>query len=132
MTLSLPDREISIAGLQIYVYHYIIHRNPKIWGSDAHVFNPERWLDEQYVANLPPGAYRPFARGPRNCIGQELAMMEALMVVSAVARGFEFEKIGLTGRMNAEGVVEKEVWSTLAVTSVPVDGMVMRVRMTGA
>lgn len=131
LKLSLPAHDIDIAGLQIYVNHYLIHRNPKIWGPDAHVFNPERWLDEGYVANLPPGAYRPFERGPRNCIGQELAMLEALMVVSAVARGFEFEKVGLTGRMNADGVVEREVWSNLAVTSVPVDGMVMRVRTAG-
>lgn len=126
MKLSLPTHDIDIAGLLIYINHHIIHRNPKIWGPDAHVFNPERWLDEEYVAKLPPGAFRPFERGPRNCIGQELAMLEALMVVSAVARGFTFEKVGLKGRRNADGVVEKEVWSNLAVTSVPVDGMVMR------
>jgi cytochrome P450 len=128
--LSLPTHDINIDGLHVYVNHFLIHRNPKIWGPDAHLFKPERWLDEQYVAKLPLGAYRPFERGPRNCIGQELGMLEALMVVSAVARGFTFEKIGLTGRVNADGVVEKEVWSDMAVTSVPVDGMVMRVRMT--
>lgn len=130
LKLSLPTHDVDIGGLYVYVNHYLIHRNPKIWSPDAHVFNPERWLDEQYVAKLPPGAYRPFERGPRNCIGQELAMLEALMVVAAVARGFTFEKVGLTGRANDDGVAEKEVWSKMAVTSVPVDGMVMRVRMT--
>lgn len=131
-TLSLPEGDVCIAGLNIYICHYLIHRNQKVWGPDAHIFNPERWLDEAYVARLPPGAYRPFERGPRNCIGQELAMMEATMVLCAVARAFMFEKVGLTGQTDGVGRVEKEVWNKLAVTSVPVDGMVMRVSRVDA
>jgi cytochrome P450 len=127
-TLSISDQDVSVAGLQIYACQWLIHRNPKIWGADAHDFNPDRWLDEAYVANLPPGSYRPFERGPRNCIGQELAMLEGLVVLCAVARAFDFEKVGLDGRPNANGEFEKEVWNMYAVTSVPVDGMVMRVR----
>lgn len=126
-TLSLSDQNVSVAGLQIYACHWLIHRNPKIWGADANAFNPNRWLDEVYVAQLPPGAYRPFERGPRNCIGQELAMLEGLVVLCAIARAFNFEKVGLDGRLNANGELEKEVWNIYAVTSVPVDGMVMRV-----
>jgi cytochrome P450 len=127
-TLSISDQDVSVAGLQIYACHWLIHRNPKIWGADAHAFNPDRWLDEVYVSKLPPGSYRPFERGPRNCIGQELAMLEGLVVLCAVARAFDFDKVGLTGRLNANGDFEKEVWNMYAVTSVPVDGMVMRVR----
>lgn len=55
-------------------------------------------------------------------------MLEGRVILACVARGFVFEKVGLTG----QGVVnggekEREVWSTHAVTSVPVEGMVMRV-----
>lgn len=73
------------------------------------------------MASLPAGAWRPFERGPRNCIGQELAMLEAKVVMCAVTRGLKFEKVGLTGR---DG--DAEVWSTQNVTSVPVDDMRMR------
>ncbi len=77
------------------------------------------------------GAYRPFERGPRNCIGQELAMLEGMLVLVSVAREFAFEKVGLTGRAVVDGgEKEREVWSEHAVTSVPVDGMVMRVSMS--
>lgn len=132
VSLSLPTHDVCIAGLQIYPSIHLIHRNHNVWGEEAHLFNPDRWLDEAYVAKLPPGAYRPFERGPRNCIGQELAMLEAMVVLSSVARAFAFEKVGLTGRATTDGgKVEKEVWSDHAVTSVPVDGMVMRVSMTG-
>ena len=129
LTLPLPH-PVCIAGLRVYPSQHLIHRNVKIWGPDAHLFNPDRWLDDAYIAALPVGAYRPFERGPRNCIGQELAMLEGKVVLACVARGFVFEKVGLTGQGTGEGKKkDREVWSALAVTSVPVDGMVMRVSM---
>ena len=132
LSLPLPSHPVSIAGLQVYPSTYLIQRNPNVWGPDAHVFNPDRWFDEAYLAGLPVGAYRPFERGPRNCIGQELAMLEAKVVLVAVARGFVFEKVGLTGRAVVDGgEKEMEVWTSNAVTSVPVDGMVMRVSTSG-
>jgi cytochrome P450 len=130
-SLPLPSHPVSIAGLQIYPSIYLIQRNPNVWGPDAHLFNPGRWLDDAYLAGLPVGAYRPFERGPRNCIGQELAMLEGMLVLVSVAREFAFEKVGLTGRAVVDGgEKEREVWSEHAVTSVPVDGMVMRVSMS--
>ncbi|KAL9045351.1 MAG: hypothetical protein Q9214_001590, partial [Letrouitia sp. 1 TL-2023] len=131
LSLPLPSHPISIAGLQIYPSLYLIQRNSNVWGPDAHLFNPDRWLDDAYLAELPVGAYRPFERGPRNCIGQELAMLEGIVVVASIARGFVFEKVGLTGRAVVDGgEKEREVWSEHAITSVPVDGMVMRVSMS--
>lgn len=130
-SLPLPAHPVSIAGLQIYPSTYLIQRNPNVWGPDAHLFNPGRWLDDAYLAGLPVGAYRPFERGPRNCIGQELAMLEAILVLVSVARGFAFEKVGLTGKAVVDGgEKEREVWSQHSVTSVPIDGMMMRVSIS--
>ncbi len=111
-------------GLRIYICQHLVHRNKAIWGEDAHLFNPERWLDEKYMAGLPQGAWRPFERGPRNCIGQTLALMEGVMALACVARGLEFEKVGNSGQGG-----EREVWSVNQVTSVPVDGMKMKVTL---
>lgn len=121
---NIDGARVQINGLRIYGCHWLIHRNPKVWGPDAHVFNPDRWLDEKYMSTIPAGAWRPFERGPRNCIGQELALLEGKVVMAAVTRGLRFEKVGLTGR---DG--EKEVFSVQHVTSVPVDGMKMRFEM---
>lgn len=119
--IDLNGRQVAIDGLRVYNCQWLIQRNPKVWGPDAHTFRPERWLDDAYMASLPTGAWRAFERGPRNCIGQELALMEAKVVLCTVARGLRFEKVGLTGRNG-----EREVWNTQNVTSVPVDGMRMR------
>ncbi|KAK3722168.1 hypothetical protein LTR37_002601 [Vermiconidia calcicola] len=121
MYADINGQSTRIDGLRVYNCQWIIHRNPAVWGSDAHVFNPDRWLDEAYMSKLPPGAWRPFERGPRNCIGQELALLEGKVIMAAVTRGLRFEKVGYTGR---DG--EKEVWGIHHVTTVPKDGMMMR------
>ncbi|KEF56530.1 uncharacterized protein A1O9_06717 [Exophiala aquamarina CBS 119918] len=142
-TISLPEsagstetREVMLNGLRIYICQHLIQRNPAIWGDDADVFRPERWLDEEYVAKLPTGAWRPFERGPRNCIGQELALLEAKVALCALVRGFDFHKVGYSGR-KAAGIVqgdgsddpEREIWSKHSVTSVVMDGMKMKVEL---
>ena len=121
--IEVNGKSINVDGLRIYPSQWLIHRNPKIWGPDARDFKPERWLDSEYVANLPPGAFRAFERGPRNCIGQDLAIIEGKVLLAMIARGFEFEKVGLTGKNG-----EAEVSNGYAVTSVPIDGMRMKVR----
>ena len=50
-------------------------------------------------------------------------MVEAKVVLVMVARGFAFEKVGLTGENG-----EEEVYNNMAVTSKPCDGMRMKVK----
>ncbi|KAK5055348.1 hypothetical protein LTR84_013098 [Exophiala bonariae] len=133
---STETKDVVVNGLRVYPAHYLIHRNTSIWGEDAAVFRPERWLDEDYISKLPPGSWRPFERGPRNCIGQELALLEAKVVLCAVARGLLFHKVGYSGK-KAAGIVkgdgtddpEREIWSKHSVTSVVMDGMKMKVEL---
>ncbi|ETN46820.1 uncharacterized protein HMPREF1541_01009 [Cyphellophora europaea CBS 101466] len=123
---SSSSSTARINGLRIYNCQYLLHRDPSIWGHDtAALFNPSRWLDEDYVRALPTGAWRPFERGPRNCIGQTLAVLEGVVVLCCVARGFAFEKRG--GGKGWGG--EEEVRTTLRVTAVVGDGMRMGVKL---
>jgi Cytochrome P450 len=70
--LSLPDNVLACISI------YSLHRNPLFW-SDPDDFRPERWLEGKSnestgdLGTRTPGAYIPFAAGPRNCIGQALA-----------------------------------------------------------
>ena len=52
---------------------------------------PERWLDG-LAGRLHRYAYFPFGGGPRICIGNTFAMMEAVMVVAAVAQRYRFTR----------------------------------------
>jgi cytochrome P450 len=66
--------------------------NPAIWGSDVHSFHPERWLTDSSQNPADRDAFMAFAKGPRNCIGQELAMLELKMVLAMTIRQFDFKE----------------------------------------
>lgn len=84
-----------VDGLAIYVCEHLIHRDPAVYGDSANYFLPERWLDDDVAAKVPVSAWRPFERGPRGCIGQELAIMEVCLAVALACRLYDFEKVGL-------------------------------------
>ena len=75
-------------GCLIWVMHQSLHRNPAYW-IKPNEFLPERWL-------VPPedplhpvkDSWRPFEFGPRNCLGQELAMLEVKAVLILTCREF--------------------------------------------
>ncbi|KAJ7159959.1 cytochrome P450 monooxygenase CYP63 [Mycena crocata] len=66
-------------GTTIMYLPLLMQRNPALWGADADVFDPERWLQPdriaQFVSN--PTMYAPFSAGPRICLGQNYAYNEA-------------------------------------------------------
>jgi cytochrome P450 len=66
----------------IVVSPYLVHRDPR-WWPEPLSFRPERWAE----ADQPPRlAYFPFGAGPRMCIGEPFAWMEAVLVVATIAR----------------------------------------------
>ncbi|KAF9257969.1 cytochrome P450 [Marasmius fiardii PR-910] len=72
------------------------NRNPLVWGSDAHEFDPLRWLDGRCdVGNL-PGSIGPysnlatFAGGTRTCLGWRLGVLEMQIVISELVSKFRF------------------------------------------
>ncbi|KAJ7825434.1 cytochrome P450 [Mycena leptocephala] len=75
-----------------------ISRSEALWGPDAKVFNPARWLEEgrgvgQYRARELQG-YRhllTFSDGPRICLGKVFALTEFKVVLSVLLRNFVFE-----------------------------------------
>lgn len=154
-------RVINMDGVVMFVSHPIVQRDEAVYGDTAGQFMPERWLgnsdtsedgtnvelgdagdlEKKDGSKVPASAWRPFERGPRNCIGQELANIEARVIVAMVARRYEFTKVGVgklerdeKGRvvMNEMGQceVKSELFNTRQVTAKPVDGMRMRVRLS--
>ncbi|CAN6858984.1 unnamed protein product [Brassica oleracea] len=67
-----------------------LHRDPEIWGEDANEFKPERFSEGISKACKYPKSYMPFGFGPRICLGKNLAMMEAKVLVSLIVSKFSF------------------------------------------
>ncbi|HET9530396.1 MAG TPA: cytochrome P450 [Blastocatellia bacterium] len=76
-------------GRQLFFFPWVIHRDSRHF-EDAEAFRPERWTDER-IKRLPRCAYLPFSAGPRVCIGNSFAMMEAVLVLATVARRYRLE-----------------------------------------
>ena len=60
--------------------------------KDDEKFRPERWLDGS-TKDLPKFAYFPFGGGPRVCIGNSFAQMEAVLLLATIAQRFRLSLV---------------------------------------
>jgi cytochrome P450 len=94
---ALHDCEIGAyvvpAGTTIYMSPWVIHRSSSYF-NEPEEFRPDRWRGD-LATQLPRFAYFPFGGGPRVCIGNRFAMMEAVLVLVTMVQQFRIE--GATG-----------------------------------
>lgn len=89
-----PSQDLEIRGYTVpkgsfaFVSPYVSHRNEKYFPEPTK-FDPDRWLPE-CVESRPQYSYFPFGVGPRACIGQSFAWMEAILGLATVARQWRF------------------------------------------
>jgi len=102
------------SGTSIAMSQWVMHRDARFFDRPAE-FIPERWTDE-FVRRLPRFAFFPFGGGPRVCIGSSLAMMEAVLLLAAIAQQF---------RLTLAPGYSLEIWPT--VTLHPRHGMPMAI-----
>lgn len=76
-------------GGQVWFCPWAIHRDPR-WFDDPDTFRPERW-EGDFAKTLHRYAYFPFGGGPRFCIGQSFAQMEAVLLLATLARTFKVD-----------------------------------------
>lgn len=81
------------AGATITMSQYVVHRDPRWWDAPDD-FRPERWLAPDFERSLPRYAYFPFGGGPRLCIGQAFAQMEAGLLLATLAPGWRVRLAG--------------------------------------
>ena len=71
--------------------HQALHSNPRYWVRPDE-FLPERWLVSEGDPLYPvKDAWRPFEKGPRSCIGQELAITELKIILALTVRELKIE-----------------------------------------
>jgi cytochrome P450 len=73
-------------GWLAFVIPYVLHRLPAYW-PDPERFDPERFSPER-SADRPKFAYIPFGAGPRQCIGNQFALIETQLSVATFAQSY--------------------------------------------
>jgi cytochrome P450 len=75
----------------VFVNTMGIHHRPDLW-PEPEAFRPERFLGDK-EKQLPRCAYMPFGAGPRVCIGNHFALMEAHILLATIARHVRFDVV---------------------------------------
>ena len=78
-------------GYGVAFAQWVIHRDAR-WFDAPLEFRPERW-DNGLAKQLPRFAYFPFGGGPRQCIGNTFALMEASVVLATIGQKFRFQLV---------------------------------------
>lgn len=82
---------------------YLTHQNPKYWDNPQE-FNPERFSEEN-KKKIPKFAYIPFGAGPHVCIGNQFAMMEALVILAKIYQKFKLRPAFKTDEIKMEATI---------------------------
>ncbi|GAB4844394.1 hypothetical protein Ancab_037758 [Ancistrocladus abbreviatus] len=91
---TLPDGHSVNKGDLVAYQPYAMGRMKFIWGDDAEVFRPERWLNEDGIFQpQSPFKFTAFQAGPRICLGKEFAYRQ-MKIFSAVLLSSFFFKLG--------------------------------------
>ncbi|KAI3817878.1 hypothetical protein L1987_11678 [Smallanthus sonchifolius] len=77
-------------GVCIWSLIPTLHRDPAIWGPDAHKFRPERFANGVTKAYKALQAYVPFGVGARSCLGRNFAMAQLKVIISLITSKFTF------------------------------------------
>jgi cytochrome P450 len=78
-------------GMIVSMAPHVIHRDPR-WYPEPDEFRPERFTRE-FEKSLPKCAYLPFSTGPRICIGNSFAMMEAVLILATIAQRYRLSMV---------------------------------------
>lgn len=137
--MDSTSRKYPTEGMVVVISPYTFHTDPTYWPRPSE-FLPERWLPspsppDTQSENLHPSekeAWRPFGRGPRVCIGKELALTELKLVLALTAREFDvasmYEEIDRErgGKIDLHG---DSAWMAMGLLGRPREGMPVRVRL---
>ncbi|QOR67131.1 cytochrome P450 [Cytobacillus suaedae] len=101
-------------GQDVMYSPYITHRLEEYY-DQPHSFIPERF-ENQFLKTIPSYAYFPFGGGPRVCIGNHFAMLEATIVMATILQNYS---VSLTSP-------DQTVTPEALITLKPKDGLPLR------
>jgi len=93
--IAVEDHELGgyavKKGMGVAMAQWVVHRDPR-WYDAPGDFRPERW-EGDLLKRIPRFAYFPFGGGPRQCIGNAFAVMEATLILATVAQKYRLRLV---------------------------------------
>ncbi len=105
----VPEKSLVLAS------PFVMHRDPRFW-ENPDSFVPERWENLSIKEAGNKFIYFPFSKGVRNCIGEQFAWMEGVLLLANLGRKW---KLSL--------MPEQKVATQAMITLRPKFGMKMRI-----
>lgn len=78
-------------GMGVAMAQWVVHRDTR-WYDTPEEFRPERW-EGDFAKSIPRFAYFPFGGGPRQCIGNTFALMEATLILATIAQKYRLRLV---------------------------------------
>ena len=105
---TFPDGTWLPSGSVVMWVPWAMDRSKQIWGEDADIFRPERWLTshvegkQRTLVSKTAFEFPVFNGGPRACLGKKMAELLAVYVLASLVWNYEFtevldEKLGGSG-----------------------------------
>ncbi len=88
--ITVGEVPLNTGGIA-FIFPYANQRDAR-WFDQPDAFLPERWTPD-YEKALPKGAYFPFGMGPRVCIGNGFAQLEATLLLATLANRWTFTRL---------------------------------------
>jgi cytochrome P450 len=93
--IAVEDHELGgypvKKGMGVAMAQWVVHRDTR-WYDTPEEFRPERW-EGDFCKRIPRFAYFPFGGGPRQCIGNSFAVMEATLILATVAQRYRLRLV---------------------------------------
>jgi cytochrome P450 len=93
--IAIEDHELAgypvKKGMGIAMAQWVVHRDAR-WYDAPEEFRPERW-EGDFSKKIPRFAYFPFGGGPRQCIGNSFAVMEATLILATIAQKYRLRLV---------------------------------------
>jgi len=99
ITRLIPKGGAEIDGLQlpegtsVAVNGWVLHLDRGVFGDDAHLFRPERWLEDEERAKRMERYMFQFGGGAHLCIGRNMALLEINKVIPRLIRDYDLKLV---------------------------------------
>ncbi|KAM0897118.1 hypothetical protein ACQ4PT_022787 [Festuca glaucescens] len=114
----LPNGFSVDKGDIVYYAPYAMGRMEHLWGDDALVFRPERWLDEHGVFQPEcPFKFTAFHAGPRICLGKEFAYRQMKIFAAVLLRFFVLALLDENASVNYRSMITLSIEQGLHLTA---------------